>query len=55
VHGLFFLCLAIFPKAANNLQSCFGEEVGLNISRKYLIDLKWELPAGIVLDVLYSA
>ena len=45
-------CLAFFPKAANKLQSCFGEEVGLNISKKFIIDLKWELPAGIVLCVV---
>jgi len=38
--------LAYFPQAADNLQSCFGEEIGLNISKKYIIDLKWDLPAG---------
>ncbi|XP_065897512.1 uncharacterized protein [Dysidea avara] len=42
------MCIsAFFPKAANKLQSCFGEEVGLNISKKFIIDLKWELPADV--------
>jgi len=43
------LCLTLvapYPKAATNLQSCFGEEVGLNISQQFIINLQWELPEG---------
>ena len=38
--------VAPYPKAATNLQSCFGEEVGLNISQQFIINLQWELPEG---------
>ena len=40
------ISIAFYPQAATNLQSCFGEEVGFNVSRKFIINLQWELPKG---------
>ena len=40
------LYIAIYPKAATNLLSCFGEEVGFNASEKFIINLQWQLPEG---------
>ncbi|XP_065897024.1 uncharacterized protein [Dysidea avara] len=42
------MCItALYPQAATNLQSCFGEEVGFNVSSKFIINLQWELPKDV--------
>jgi len=53
MHTHIFMCscvclisLAHYPQAATNLQSCFGEELGYNVSKKFVINLQWELPEG---------
>ena len=45
--SMFFL-IAIYPQAAANLQTCFGEKLISNSSEHWIINLKWDLPEGIV-------
>ena len=47
------ILIAIYPQAAANLQTCFGEKLLSNSSEHWIINLKWDLPEGTYRSYFY--